>query len=73
MSAKTTEKASRRLVLASTSRYRRQLLERLGLPFEVVAPNVDETPLAGEAPAVTALRLAVAKARAVARDLDHAL
>lgn len=60
-------------MLASTSRYRRQLLERLGLPFDVVAPNVDETPLAGEAPAVTALRLAVAKARAVARDLDHAL
>jgi 7-methyl-GTP pyrophosphatase len=73
MSAKTTEKASRRLVLASTSRYRRQLLERLGLPFDVVAPEVDEAPRAGEAPAATALRLAVAKARAVARDLDHAL
>ena len=54
------------LVLASTSRYRRALLERLRLPFDVVAPEVDETPLAGEAPAALALRLALAKARAVA-------
>ena len=73
MSAKTTEKTSRRLVLASTSRYRRQLLERLGHPFDVVAPNVDETPLPEESPAATALRLAVAKARAVARNFDDAL
>jgi 7-methyl-GTP pyrophosphatase len=55
-----------RLVLASTSRYRRMLLERLGLPFEAVAPQVDETPLPGEAPAATAFRLAAAKARSVA-------
>jgi len=53
------------LILASTSRYRRELLERLRLPFEVHAPDVDETPLAGEAPAALAQRLALAKAHAV--------
>jgi len=53
------------LILGSTSRYRRELLERLRLPFEVHAPAVDETPLPGEAPAVLAQRLALAKARAV--------
>jgi septum formation protein len=52
------------LVLASSSPYRRTLLERLRLRFTVAAPNVDETPLAGEAPQATALRLAEAKARA---------
>jgi septum formation protein len=52
------------LVLASSSPYRRELLERLRLPFEVAVPDVDETPLPGEAPASTALRLAVDKARA---------
>ena len=56
----------RRLVLASTSRYRRELLSRLRLPFDVDAPAVDERPLAGEAPAATASRLALAKASAVA-------
>jgi septum formation protein len=55
------------LVLASTSRYRRELLARLGLPFEVEAPGVDETPRPGEAPPVLAQRLALEKARAVAR------
>ena len=54
------------LILASTSRYRSELLERLRLPFLVVAPEVDETPLPGEAPAALAQRLALAKARAVA-------
>jgi len=54
------------LILGSTSRYRRELLERLRLPFLVVAPEVDETPLPGEAPAALAQRLALAKARAVA-------
>lgn len=54
------------LILASTSRYRRELLARLQLPFEVVAPEVDESPLPGELPAALALRLALAKARAVA-------
>lgn len=55
------------LILASTSRYRRELLARLHLPFEVQAPDVDETPQSGEAPAALALRLALAKAQAVAR------
>ena len=54
------------LILASTSRYRRELLERLRLPFEVHAPGVDETPRTGEAPASLAQRLALEKARAVA-------
>jgi septum formation protein len=54
------------LVLASTSRYRRELLARLRLPFEVVAPGVDETTLAAESPAELALRLSRAKAEAVA-------
>lgn len=60
-------------MLASTSRYRRQLLERLGYPFDVIAPDVDETPLPGEVPTATALRLAVAKARAVAPLVGDAL
>lgn len=55
-----------RLILASTSPYRRELLARLGLPFEVVAPEVDETPPLGMAPATLAERLALAKAEAVA-------
>jgi septum formation protein len=55
----------RRLVLASTSPYRRALLERLGLAFDVAAPKCDETPLAGEAPQDTASRLAVLKARSL--------
>jgi septum formation protein len=59
-----------RLILASSSRYRRELLERLRLPYEVIVPAIDETPLAGEAPAATALRLAEAKARAVMPGLD---
>lgn len=56
----------RTLVLGSTSVYRKDLLSRLGLPFEVVSPQVDETPLVGESPRDLALRLALAKARAVA-------
>ena len=55
------------LILGSTSRYRSELLQRLHLPFDVMAPQVDETPLPGEAPAALALRLALAKARAVAQ------
>ena len=54
------------LVLASTSAYRRVLLERLGVPFETERPDVDETPRADETPAALATRLAEAKARAVA-------
>jgi len=58
--------ATPRLVLASTSRYRRELLERLRLPFDTRAPGVDESPLPGETPRQLALRLAAAKAEAVA-------
>ena len=56
------------LILASTSRYRRELLERLRLPFEVVSPEVDESSLPGETPAALAQRLALAKAWAVAQQ-----
>jgi septum formation protein len=62
-----------RLILASTSRYRRELLQRLRLPFEVLAPGVDETPLGGESPPALALRLAVAKAQAIAQDATDAV
>ena len=62
----TTPALARTVVLGSTSRYRRELLSRLHLPFEVAAPAVDETPLPAEAPRELALRLALAKARAVA-------
>ncbi|HWP20331.1 MAG TPA: Maf family nucleotide pyrophosphatase [Burkholderiaceae bacterium] len=61
------------LVLGSTSRYRRELLERLRLPFDVAAPRVDETPLPGEAPRDLALRLALAKARAIASSHPDAV
>lgn len=55
-----------RLVLASTSRYRRELLQRLGVPFDAIAPGVDETPREDEAPDTLVERLACAKAAAVA-------
>ena len=55
-----------RLLLASTSRYRRAMLDRLRLPFEAVRPDVDETPLDGESPIALAVRLGRAKARDVA-------
>jgi septum formation protein len=61
------------LVLASTSVYRRELLARLQIPFEVAAPDVDETPLAHESPVDTATRLAEAKARKVAPQFPGAL
>lgn len=64
---------SRRIVLASTSIYRKQLLERFGLPFETARPDVDETPLAAELPDATAERLALEKARAVAHSFPDAL
>ncbi len=64
---------ARSLVLGSTSPYRRALLQRLQIPFEVAAPDVDETPLAGEAPHMLAQRLALAKARAVARLFPDAV
>ena len=56
----------RKLVLGSTSPYRRQLLERLRIPFTVAAPDVDETPLGSETPQAMACRLALAKAKVVA-------
>ena len=56
----------RALVLGSTSPYRRELLTRLRIPFTVTSPEVDETPQAGESPRNLALRLALAKAQAVA-------
>ena len=60
------------LILASTSVYRRELLERLGIPFTVVSPELDETPLPGESTLELALRLAKAKAAAVAKDYPDA-
>ena len=64
---------SRRLVLASTSPYRQELLRRLDYPFEVVAPDTDETQLPSESPVATATRLSEMKARAVARIYPNAL
>lgn len=58
---------SRPLILGSTSRYRQELLGRLGLSFQTVGPQVDETPHPGEAPAILARRLALSKAREVAQ------
>ena len=63
----------RALVLGSTSRYRRELLQRFGLPFDVVGPHVDETPQPNEAPAALAQRLALAKAQAVAAQRPKAI
>ena len=65
--------ASRALVLGSTSRYRRELLQRLQIPFEMASPQIDEAPQAGEAPADLAQRLALAKAQAVARRFPGAV
>jgi len=67
------ESPARSLILASTSPYRRALLERLRLPFSVLAPGVDETPRSGERPGDLALRLALAKAGAVSRAHPGAL
>lgn len=61
------------IVLASTSPYRRELLQRLRLPFDVIAPAVDEARLPGEAPLAMALRLAEAKAADVARRVPEAV
>ena len=61
------------LILGSTSRYRKELLARLCFPFQVEAPEVDETPQAQEAPKDLALRLALAKARAVANKYPDAV
>lgn len=65
--------AGRPLVLGSTSPYRRELLARLRVPFEVSAPEVDEAPQPHEAPQQLAARLALAKAHAVAKHFPHAV
>lgn len=65
--------SGRPLILGSTSRYRKELLARLSIPFQVEAPEVDETPQAQEAPKDLALRLALAKARAVANKYPDAV
>lgn len=62
-----------KLVLASTSAYRRELLKRFGLPFEIARPDIDESPLPDESPRATAERLAIGKAKAVAGQFDGAL
>ncbi len=64
---------SRTLILGSTSAYRRELLARLHIPFDVAAPDVEETPLPGEAPNEMAKRLSLAKARAVAVRFPQAV
>lgn len=63
----------RTLILGSTSRYRKELLSRLGIPFETDSPQVDETPQPGEAPADLARRLALAKAHEVAQRHPEAV
>ena len=68
-----TLRAMTRLVLASTSRYRRELLSRLRVPFDCAAPAVDESPLPGESPFALVTRLGRAKARAVADRQPGAL
>jgi MAF protein len=73
MTSNDTHTVSRTLVLASTSPYRRALLERLGLAFESLAPQVDESRLDGEGPVELVQRLAEAKARAGAAHYPDAL
>lgn len=68
-----TQQIAQRLVLGSSSIYRHELLRRLQIPFEVYNPEIDETPLAGESPDTTALRLAAAKTRMVAVSHPGAL
>ena len=63
----------RKLILASSSPYRRQLLSRLMLPFETISPDIDESPRPGETPRQLVLRLSVEKAQAVAGSVDGAL
>ena len=65
--------SGRPLILGSTSRYRKELLTRLRIPFETAAPDVDETPHSNESPKDLALRLALAKARAVALKYPEAV
>ncbi|WP_410497636.1 Maf family protein [Chitinibacter sp. S2-10] len=62
-----------RLVLASSSPYRKELLSRLGIPFETAPPDLDESPLGGETAAQTSERLAIAKARVLAEQFPDSL
>lgn len=64
---------AQQIVLGSSSIYRRELLQRLQIPFEVCSPDIDETPLSDEMPEATALRLAGSKAHAVATTYPDAL
>ena len=64
---------NRSVILGSTSVYRRELLSRLRIPFDVQAPDVDETPISGESPLQLAQRLALAKAHAVAQKFPEAV
>jgi len=63
----------KRIILASSSPYRKELLSRLQLPFEVIVPNIDESPYPNEKPAETALRLAEQKAQFIAKNLPEAI
>ncbi|MBL3599341.1 MAG: septum formation inhibitor Maf [gamma proteobacterium endosymbiont of Lamellibrachia anaximandri] len=65
--------ATRTLVLGSTSPFRRELLNRLGIAFETASPEIDETPVPGEAPEVLVTRLARLKAEAVRESWPNAL
>ena len=67
------DSSHRQLVLGSSSKYRRELLSRLKVPFEVAVPDLDETPQSGESPRDLALRLALAKANAVAARFPEAV
>ena len=71
--AATPSNTTRQLILGSTSRYRRELLERLNIPFQVASPDVDETPLPQEIPSMLAKRLALAKAKAVAAQFPQSV
>jgi septum formation protein len=61
------------LILASSSVFRRELLQRLQIPFSTISPNVDETPLENEKPQDTALRLSKEKAKKIGAEYSHAL
>ena len=63
----------KRIILASSSPYRKELLSRLQLPFDVIVPDIDETPFPDETPEATAMRLALTKAQHVAQRCQNAI
>ena len=67
------ESLPEKLILASSSKYRKELLKRLGIPFDCQTPHIDETPLPDESPAALANRLAVQKAEAISMKNPHAV